>query len=99
MGIERSFCSIDTVELSRVLLPELKKHRLNVVAEHFGFTFEHHRADEDTEVLAKIYFRLCEKLEQHGVHKVSEINDALAAVSYTHLVHRAAVTRRLQLYG
>lgn len=80
MGIERSFCSIDTVELSRVLLPELKKHRLNVVAEHFGFTFEHHRADEDTEVLAKIYFRLCEKLEQHGVHKVSEINDTLAAI-------------------
>ncbi len=80
MGIERNFCSIDTVELSRALLPELKKHKLNIVAEHFGFTFEHHRADADTEVLAKIFFRLCEKLEQHGVRKVSEINDALAVI-------------------
>ena len=80
LGIERSFCSIDTVELSRALLPELKKHKLNVVAEHFGFTFEHHRADADTEVLARIFFRLCDRLRQHGVQRVSEINDAVAAI-------------------
>ncbi len=80
LGIERSFCSIDTVELSRVLLPELKKHKLNLVAEHFGFTFEHHRADADTDVLARIFFKLCEKLEEHGVHKVCEINEALSAI-------------------
>ena len=80
MGIEKSFCSIDTVEICRALLPELKRHRLNLVAEHFGFTFEHHRADADTDVLAKIFFRLCDMLSDRGIKRVEEINDVIAAI-------------------
>lgn len=77
LEIPRKFCSIDTVELARVLLPQLKKHRLNIVAEHFGFTFQHHRADDDTDVLAKIFFELCKLLGQHGVTRLPDVNDLI----------------------
>ena len=35
-GIEKEFCSIDTVEMARVLLPHLKRHKLNIIAEDLG---------------------------------------------------------------
>lgn len=77
-GIEKDFCSIDTVEMSRALLPDLKRHKLNVVAEAMGFTFQHHRADEDTDVLAKIYLRLLEMLkEKVQLETVEDINRGL----------------------
>ena len=77
-GIEKDFCSIDTVEMSRALLPDLKRHKLNVVAEVMGFTFQHHRADEDTDVLAKIYLRLLEMLkEKVQLETVEDINRGL----------------------
>lgn len=77
-GIEKEFCSIDTVEMSRALLPELKRHKLNIVAEAMGFTFQHHRADEDTDVLAKIYLRLLDMLkEKMQLETVEDINRGL----------------------
>lgn len=77
-GIDRQFCSIDTVTMSRALLPHLKRHKLNVVAEEMGFTFQHHRADEDTDVLAKIYLRLLEMLkEKVPLETVEDINRGL----------------------
>ncbi len=77
-GIEKEFCSIDTVEMSRALLPHLKRHKLNVVAEEMGFSFQHHRADEDTQVLAKIYLRLLELLKEKApLETVEDINRGL----------------------
>ncbi len=36
---------LDTLELSRTLLKDLKKHKLDVVAKHLGISLEgHHRA-------------------------------------------------------
>lgn len=81
-GIDRQFCSIDTVELSRVLLPELKKHRLNDLAAEFKFSFNHHRADDDTEVLVKIFFELVKMIKERGLTiRLSELNSALRALS------------------
>jgi len=75
LGIERSICSVDTVEMARALLPGLKNHKLNTIAAHFRLTFEHHRADEDTEVLAEIWFRLCAMLhEQTGAGTLADVN-------------------------
>ncbi len=80
-NIDRTFCSIDTVELSRVLLPHLKKHRLNDLAAEFRFTFNHHRADDDTEVLCKIFFELIEKMRARGCSmQINDINREMKAI-------------------
>jgi len=82
LGIERHFCSIDTVELSRTLLPGLKKHRLNDLAAEFKFSFNHHRADDDTEVLAKIFFELVKLIKDKGCSiNINDLNKEMRAVS------------------
>lgn len=64
-NIKYSFSSIDTVPMSQIMLPQLEKHKLNFVAEHFGYgDFNHHRGCDDAEVLAKIFKRLCEMLQE-----------------------------------
>ena len=53
------FAYIDTVPVCRKLFPNLKKHRLNDVADHLQLGgFNHHRASDDATVLAKILFRV-----------------------------------------
>ena len=66
---------LDTVELSRTLLPELKKHKLDIVAEHLGVSLEgHHRAVNDAEATAEIFIKLVAMLEQKGITNIDEIN-------------------------
>ena len=36
----------------------LSNYKLNTVADHFGFTFNHHRAYDDAFVTAKIFLAL-----------------------------------------
>ena len=45
----------DTLNLSQTLLPMLSNHKLDTIAEKFGFTFNHHRAYDDAFVTAKIF--------------------------------------------
>ena len=60
--------SLDTLELSRALLPELQRHRLNVLAEHFGIDMgSHHRAVDDARTTALIFLRFRAMLEEKGV--------------------------------
>ena len=62
-GIEIKYSSIDTVPMSQIMLPELEKHKLNYVAEHFGLgDFQHHRGCDDAEVLAGIFISLSKML-------------------------------------
>ncbi|MBR6102176.1 MAG: PolC-type DNA polymerase III [Ruminococcus sp.] len=58
-----NYTSIDTVAMSRLMLPELERHKLNFVAEHFGFEFNHHRGSEDSRVLGQIFIELAKMLE------------------------------------
>ncbi len=64
LGINFRFTSLDTVELSRAMLPELKKHKLDIVANHLKLgEFEHHRACDDADVCGRIYINLAKKLQ------------------------------------
>ena len=47
----------DTIPLSQQLL-RLSNYKLNTVADHFGITFNHHRASDDALVTAKIFIEL-----------------------------------------
>ncbi len=49
----------DTLTLAQeVLRGQLANYKLNTVADHYGFTFSHHRAYEDACVTAKIFIEL-----------------------------------------
>ena len=61
-GFDLNYSQIDTVPMARAMLPELKNHKLNNVAEHFGFDFNHHRGCDDAEVLAKIFIKFGQEL-------------------------------------
>ncbi len=65
----------DTLAMSRSLLPELKKHKLNLVADHLGLPpFQHHRAVDDATVCARLLEKFIEKFAERGIHRFSEAN-------------------------
>ncbi|MBP5466916.1 MAG: 3'-5' exoribonuclease [Clostridia bacterium] len=49
---------MDTMEMSRELLPFLKRNDLHTLAEHFGIVFHHHRALSDAYPTAQIFIEL-----------------------------------------
>lgn len=66
---------LDTVELSRCLLPQLNKHKLNIVAEHLGVVLEgHHRAVNDAQATAEIFIKFIDMLLEKGISNLDEIN-------------------------
>ncbi len=81
-GIDFKFSVIDTVVLCRSMLPELKKHKLDVVAKHLGLgEFDHHRAFEDARILARIFVKLAARLmEEEHISNIGEINTCMKNV-------------------
>ena len=56
---------MDTVALSRFINPELKTHKLDVVAKYYNLPeFHHHRACDDADILAQIYFCMVNKMRE-----------------------------------
>ena len=83
LAIERDFTAIDTLEMSRLMLPHLHKFKLNILAKELAVgPFEHHRASEDAAVLGRIFVKLLARLkdEMHAV-TVADINPVLAATT------------------
>lgn len=75
LGLPFEYPIVDTLELSRMLLPELKRHKLNLVAEHLGVSLEnHHRACDDAEATAGIFFKLVERLKEKDIETLDEID-------------------------
>ena len=67
---------IDTLILCQSCLPQLNRHKLDVVVKHLKLgTFGHHRANEDAAILAKVYVNLVQKLEKEkGVTVLNDLN-------------------------
>ncbi len=66
---------IDTVALSKFINPELKKHKLNSLADYFNLgDFNHHRACDDAEMLANVFECMLEKLRGEGIYDTGGIN-------------------------
>ena len=74
-GLDFKCTYIDTVALSKFINPELKKHKLNSLADYFNLgDFNHHRACDDAEMLANILECMFEKLRGEGIYDTSSIN-------------------------
>ena len=67
--------TLDTVELSRAMYPELNNHKLNTVAAHLEVSLEnHHRAVDDAAATAEILLKSFAKLKAEGVNTLDDIN-------------------------
>lgn len=75
MDITIDFTVIDTVGLSRILLPDLNKYKLNLVAKALNVSLEnHHRAVDDAGATAEIFCKLSVMLKEREITKVNEID-------------------------
>ncbi|MDK2809166.1 MAG: polymerase subunit alpha, Gram-positive type, partial [Clostridiales bacterium] len=80
LGIATDFTVVDTVGLARVLLPNLNKFKLNVVAKELSISLEnHHRAVDDATATAEIFLRFLQMLENQGIQKLGEIASLASA--------------------
>lgn len=75
LGITTDFTVIDTVSLARMLLPNLNKFKLNIVAKELNISLEnHHRAVDDAGATAEIYVKFLKMLEQREIKNLKQIN-------------------------
>lgn len=78
-GLDFSNAYIDTLELSRTLVKDIKNHKLNTLTKHFDIKLEnHHRACDDAMATAEVFLKLVELLKERGINSVEETNSALA---------------------
>ena len=78
-GMKYGYTHMDTVPLCRSLYPELKRYKLNLVAEYLKLPkFNHHRASDDAFVLAEILQKAIEKMDGMDIHTTRQINTMLA---------------------
>lgn len=74
-SIEVKNTVLDTLELSRALLPDLKKHKLDIICEQLGVSLEgHHRAVNDAEATAEVFLKFIDMLVEKEIYKVDDIN-------------------------
>lgn len=76
-GINKSIKNpvLDTLELTRTLFPQLKSHRLNVVAKHLDVSLiNHHRAVDDAKATAEIFLKSMDMLEKNQINDFCQIN-------------------------
>ena len=92
-GMEYKFTSLDTLELARGLVTDVKNHKLDTLTKYFDINLEnHHRATDDAAATGEIFIKLCDLLSEKQVDKVKDINAALAgnadhkALKYYHCI-------------
>ncbi len=74
-GIPFNPTVVDTLSLARMLLKDLKRHKLNLIAKYLGIELlEHHRAVHDAEATAKILLRFFQMLSDKSVTDLDELN-------------------------
>ena len=78
-GIEFPNSYLDTVSMSRYVNPDLKKHKLDVLAEYFNLgDFNHHRASDDAKMLAEIFYKMTDKLRDEGITDFTQLTEAMS---------------------
>jgi len=67
---------VDTLELSRFLLPELGNHRLNTLCKHFDVELtQHHRAIYDAEATGYLMWKLVQNVLEKDIVNHNQLNN------------------------
>ena len=70
---------LDTLALSRHINPELNKHTLDTIANAYELgEFNHHRACDDAEMLAMIYFRMIDIMQKMDIADLRALQKDMA---------------------
>ncbi|NLP46054.1 MAG: PolC-type DNA polymerase III [Epulopiscium sp.] len=79
-SLQLSSTILDTLALTRALFPNLKRHKLNIVADHLGISLEnHHRAVDDAQATAEIFLQCIQLLKQKEIYTLDQVNQWVEA--------------------
>lgn len=69
---------LDTLELSKALVKDIKNHRLNTLTKKLGISLlNHHRAVDDANATAQLFIILINKLSEREIYDLDELNELL----------------------
>lgn len=75
-GLQFNNIAVDTLKLSRILLKNLKRHKLTSLIKHYGIIIENsHRALDDAIATAKVFIYQMEELERKNIFSMDAINN------------------------
>ena len=78
LGHPYHYTSVDTLVLSQNLMPQLNRHKLNIVADALSLPeFSHHRAADDALTCGLVMAKHIQKLRELDVHTLQGINPAM----------------------
>jgi DNA polymerase-3 subunit epsilon len=63
-----------SVRMARRIWPEMESHRLNVLCQHFGIVFRHHRADSDAEACARIVQHIANDTQKKKIELTQQLS-------------------------
>ncbi|MDF2545880.1 MAG: PolC-type polymerase [Anaerosolibacter sp.] len=67
---------VDTLSLAKILMPKLKKYKLNIIATALGVVLKnHHRAVDDAGATAEIFIQFLNLLKERNISELREINE------------------------
>jgi DNA polymerase III subunit alpha, Gram-positive type len=88
--------SVDTLNLSRVLYPELKAFNLKAISKHLKVELtQHHRAIHDTRATAQIILKQLQELYTRQI----VFHDEMASLIGEDNVHKIAIPSHINLYA
>jgi len=69
---------VDTLELSKALMKDVKNHKLNTLTKKLGIKLEnHHRAVDDASATAQLFISLLSSLSEREIFDVGHLNELL----------------------
>ena len=90
LGISYDPTYVDTLIMAQNMLPDLKNHKLNIVADALSLPeFNHHRAVDDGRTVAHMLRRFFGMLRERGVEEISQVNPMMMELrSGNHILDR-----------
>ena len=78
LNINYDISVLDTLELSKALIKDIKNHRLNTLTKKLGISLlNHHRAVGDANATAQLFIILLNKLSEREIFDISRLNELL----------------------